>query len=529
MAQVQLGLFDTPPNQQEIRFSFAVVGLLFAALCFAFPMRNVPLYELSIYIPLIDAFMLFSELVIATLLFSQASVFRSKALVVLASGYLFIALILVPHALTFPQAFSPDGLLGAGVNTTAWLAVFRRFAFPLSIIIYALLKTSERAGQSSFERRRVPVMEGVFAAIGAAALATLLTTLCHDWLPPIFSNLRDTVRTSLVIINAVTILLTITAMILLSKRQKSVLDIWLMVALSGWIFQSILNLTLQSRYTLGWYGLSAMTLAASVIVMLALIGEANRLYARSALHVAQREREHDSRLMSMEAVAAAMAHEIGQPVAAARLSAAAAIELLDRKKPQPDEAIRSLRMIVNDCGRTFDVMKSMREMFAKNGERLSEFSFNDLVLETCSLLERALAARKVSLQLDLEHEVPLFLGNRTQLQRVLINLLTNAIDSVGATRRRDRKIQIRMLPSEDHIQIEISDSGLGLKPDDIARIFEPFFTTKSKGTGLGLSLSRTIIEEHGGRLWVSPGEKHGAVFHLRLPLDPSRRLKVDRE
>ena len=141
MVRDRLGLFDTPPDRQEIRSSLAVVGLLFGVLCLAFPLRDIRLGEISIFVPLVDSFMLFSELIIATLLYAQASVLRSRAMTVLASGYVFTALILIPHALTFPGAFTTDGLLGAGTNTTAWLAIFRRFTFPIAVISYALLKS----------------------------------------------------------------------------------------------------------------------------------------------------------------------------------------------------------------------------------------------------------------------------------------------------------------------------------------------------------------------------------------------------
>ena len=147
MAHERLGLFDTPPNRREIGLSLAIVGLLFAALFLIFPLRDTRLGEISAFVPLIDAFMLFSELIIATLLYSQATVFRSRALTVLASGYVFAALILIPHALTFPGAFSTNGLLGAGINTTAWLAIFRRFTFPIAVISYSLLKSADSGPQ----------------------------------------------------------------------------------------------------------------------------------------------------------------------------------------------------------------------------------------------------------------------------------------------------------------------------------------------------------------------------------------------
>jgi signal transduction histidine kinase len=164
------------------------------------------------------------------------------------------------------------------------------------------------------------------------------------------------------------------------------------------------------------------------------------------------------------------------------------------------------------------VIKSIRSMFTKDAGSLSEFGFDELVRETAQLLDRELAARKVSLELALDEKLPPIVANRVQMQRVLINILINAIESLGATRGRTRRIHIRSAsPDEKSVQLEISDTGTGIAPHEIERIFEPFFSTKSRGTGLGLSLSRTIVEEHGGRLWASPGDKHGMTFFLKLP------------
>ena len=526
MAPERLGLFDTPPDRREIRLSLAIVGLLLAALFLAFPLRDIQLGEVKAFVPLIDAAMLFSELIIATLLYAQAIVFRSRALTVLATGYVFAAIILVPHALTFPGAFATNGLLGAGINTTAWLAIFRRLTFPLAVIFYVLLKSADSAPRTESNWPAVRVVEWLMGAIILAALGALLTTLGHDLLPPIFANNRDTVPTSLVIVNLVTILLTIAAMALLFRQDKSVLDVWLLVALSGWIFQSLLNATLHSRFTLGWYGLNVMTLASSFIVMLALIAETSWLYARLALLTAARDREREARLMSMDAVTAAIAHEVSQPLTAVSLSATAGLHWLSQSQPDVSKAITSLQAISEDSKRTFAVIRSIRGMFGKGGGPISVFSLNDLVRETASLMERELAGAKVSLELALDESLPPIRADRVQIQRVLINLITNAMESLGTkggrTRRlsqsRPRCITVRSASLNGQgVQLNVSDTGAGIAADELEHIFDPFYTTKASGRGLGLPLCRTIVEDHRGRIWASQGEECGAIFHLELP------------
>lgn len=526
MAHERLGLFDTPPDRREVLLSLAVVGLLFAAVVCAFPLRDTQLGEIKAFVPLIDASMLFSELITATLLYAQAVVFRSRALTVLASGYVFAALILVPHALTFPGAFATNGLLGAGINTSAWLAIFRRLTFPTAVISYVVLKSADSQPLTDSNTPAPRVVEWLVGAITLAALGALLTTVGHDLLPPIFANARDTVHTNLVIVNLATILFTLAAMTLLFRQDKSVLDVWLLVALSGWIFQSLLNLTLHTRFTLGWYGLNSLTLASSFIVMLALIIETSWLYARLSLLTAARNRERDARLMSIDAVTAAIAHEIGQPLTAVSLSASAGLHWLTRRRPDIPKAIRSLHTISDDSQRTFGVIKSIRGMFGQAGGPVSVFSLNDLVRETASVMDSELAAARVALVLLLDESLPPIRANRVQMQQVLVNLATNAIESFGMIRgrsrllsqQRSRRITIRSASSDGQsVQLNVSDTGCGIAADELEHIFNPFYTTKASGTGLGLPLCRTIVEDHHGRLWASQGEECGAVFHLDLP------------
>lgn len=516
MAQERLGLFDTPPDPSEIRIGLSIVGLIYIALLAVLPVHDFHLGLIPGFIPTTSAILLVCDLITAAILYAQAAVFRSRALTVLASGYFFSGLLFIPYALTFPGAFSPNGLLGAGLNTTGWIAVVWRVATPTAILLYALLKRADTVAGPVAERPPARIILGAAVAVCLAVLVTLVTTLGRDMLPSFFVNQSEVIRSALVTVNIVVFSLTITAMVLLFRQEKSVLDLWLLVAMSAWLGQSLLNALLRSRFSLGAYVFFALAFLSNLIVMLALITESNRLYARLALTTAARDREREARLMTMDAVAAAIAHEVGQPLTAVKLSASAALRWLTSSKPNAEKATKSLRETLESSERTFDVIKSVRETFATGQESASEVSLNDLVRETASLMDRELAARKVSLQLSLDDSLPPVLANRVQLQRVLINLLTNAIESMDATRGRARRIAIRSGLDGRNVQLDVSDSGTGIPPEKLNQIFEPFFTTKATGTGLGLSLSRTIVEEHGGRLWASASEGYGATFHVQM-------------
>jgi signal transduction histidine kinase len=486
--------------------------VLTVAFVLILPWRAVRLAEVGAFIPTVDSLMFVADLITATLLYAQASVFRSRALTVLASGYLFAALLLVSHALTFPGAFAPDGLLGAGINTAAWVAIVQRGAFPVAIIGYVLLKQS----------RPDPHLEPGIAAFASAAIVlafgvTLLATAGHDWLPSFYVNRADQHYFNALTYQLVSFAVILTATIMLLRTRASVLDVWLLVALAGWMIQSLLIMTLHSRFTIGFYGLFAMLVASHLVVMLALVGEFYRLYARLAKATVARDRERDARLMSMDAMTAVISQEVGQPLTGVNLHARAALGWLQRSPPGVEGAVKSLDATIAAGRRTMDVVKGIRAMFDKRSTEATRFSLNDLVRETASFLERELAGDEVKLELTLDESLPVILADRAQIQRVLVNLFTNAIESLRATQEGVRRIAIRSSPSEGQaVLLEFSDTGPGIAPEEMPRIFEAFFTTKQAASGLGLSLCRAIVEDHGGRLWASTGARRGATFHLEL-------------
>lgn len=514
----RLGLFDTPPDRRQMRFSLAIVAVLAIALPIMLTLPDIRFRPIATFVPMVDAFMLLGDLITAALLYAQAVVFRSRALTVLASGYVLTALVLAAHALTFPGAFSPGGLLGAGINTAAWLGILWRAPLSAAVILYVVLKRADAASQLWTERPSPKILLGVLAAAGLAVAATILVTRGHDLLPPLFHNRTDLIHSNLIRVNFVLCAILLAAMAMLLRQGKSVLDMWVLVALAAFLVQCLLNMQVSARFSLSFYCQFGIQVFSHLVVLLALIAESNRLYARLALSTAARDRERDARLMSMDAVTAAIAHEVGQPLTGAITNALAGLSWLNRDRPEPEKAITAIRAAIDAGHRTAEVIKSIRAMFAKGLMSATEFSLNDLVRETASFLDRELTGERVEVELTLDEALPPVLADRIQIQRVLVNLFTNAIESLGATQGRPRRIAIRSARvNGEGVLLEMSDTGIGIQPEATPRIFDAFFTTKAAGTGLGLSLCRTIVEEHGGLLWATPGQRHGAIFHLQLP------------
>jgi signal transduction histidine kinase len=511
-----LGIFDTPPDRKQIRFAVLVAVLLVAAFLLILPVRDVPLRRIDGFMPTIDAIMFVGDCITATLLFAQGSVFRSRALMTLAAGYLYSALLLIPHALTFPGAFSPTGLLDAGINTTGWIATLQRLAFPIVIIQYVQFKRVETAPRLQRER---PEGAGLWiaAAISLAIAVTVLTTAGHDLLPPFYSNDAKLIYANSVAYQSLMFALLLVAVPMLIRTRRSVLDLWLLVALFGWLIQTALIMTLHARFTAGFYCLYGIVVASHLVVMIALVAESNRLYARLALSTTARDVEREARLMSMDAVAAAIATQVGQSLAAISLNASVGTCSLEGRKPNVAKAIAALGEIRDSAKRSFDMVGNVRSIFARAPEAAGEFSLNELIDETAPLLDSELSASKIALKLRLGEEMPPMRGSRVQLQQVLLALAKNATESAGTPLNGHRTFTVSSRAEARKIVLEVSDDGMGVAPEEVPHLFDAIQNDDGASTSIGLSLCRSIVEEHGGRIQAAHDDELGATFHLEFP------------
>jgi len=218
----------------------------------------------------------------------------------------------------------------------------------------------------------------------------------------------------------------------------------------------------------------------------------------------------------MHAVTASIAHEVNQPLAAIVANANAAKRFLAFATPNLDGARSAVSSIVADGHRASEVIESIRAMFKTIDQEQAPLDINKLVHDVLALME--VRADEVLVQTELNARPPGVIGNRVQLQQVILNLIMNALDSMSSVTQRPKLLRLRSeTHNPDGVLLSVEDSGTGIDPNDVERVFDAFFTTKSQGMGIGLSLSRSIVESHHGRLWVSSSSDRGSVFNVLLP------------
>jgi C4-dicarboxylate-specific signal transduction histidine kinase len=243
------------------------------------------------------------------------------------------------------------------------------------------------------------------------------------------------------------------------------------------------------------------------------------LHRREAsLREAQTELAHVSRVTTMGALAASIAHEVNQPLAGIVTNANASLRWLAADSPNLAEAREAIRRIVRDGNRAGEVVSRMRALFKKAVTAKERLDINEAIEEVVILTQSEARRNEVTLRMELAANLPPVMGDRVQLQQVVMNLILNAIEAMSTVEDRERVVVIGTQRGEggDEVRVAVRDSGIGLDPVRAERIFEAFHTTKPGGLGMGLSISRSIVENHGGRLWAVPNDGPGATFRFTL-------------
>jgi len=501
----------TTPTARQRRLTLVLAAIVLIATTIIAPFGAIQLRRIDGFIPATESALIILDFVTAVLLFSQSRIIGSRGLLLLASGYLFSALVVLPHLLTFPGAFAPTGLLGAGLSTTAWLFIFWHLGLPISVIGYALIDERRDLSPSA-------IYFSVTFVIGLACALTWIVAVHDDSLPALFVD-QIGLTPLANHVTSIDFAVSVVALVVLWFRRKSLLDLWLIVSVSALVGElAMTTFVITSRFSLGFYTQRIFSLTASTIVLSALLAEAMVLYARLANAIVRLRREQETKIMSAQAITAAIAHEIKQPLTRITAGGGAAQRFLKMVPPQFDKAQAALDGVVNAGHSTSAVIDGFRSLFGKADEEQQLVDINELIPEVLETLNIQFKDHRVSIRVDLTPKLPLVSGNKSQLQEVVSNLIINSIEAMETTTLEGRMLLIRTEIRGDKIAVAVEDSGPGIDKDQLGDIFTAFVTTKPHGMGLGLAISRMIIEYHGGKLTAASDSKYGgASFHFVLP------------
>ena len=539
-----------PPTSQERRLALGVIAALFVAFGLTAPFAAAtPLPRFASFILPVGAVIFVTDLITSVLLFVHFSIIRSPALLVLASGYLFTALIVIPHALTFPGAFAPTGLLGAGLQTTAWLYILWHIGFPLSLFAYAWLKDRSPLHKVTRGSTLFAIGWSVVIVISLICGVVWVTTTGDTFLPPLFVDDTSHFTPVTDFVVGLNILICVLALALLWMRRRSALDLWLMVVACALLTElATVGLLSGGRFTLGSYAGRAFSLVTSTVVLIVFLVEttcSNIMLERERDSTASAKRRlaaQGARLRRVNAfkneLLSTLAHNLKNPltVIVGRIDLLLRmVELLrrvDKGSLLPDRLrahIDQIRAAADRLTEMVDSLLSDARADALDITIRPEVTDLSALIHEVAEVNQPLAARKQQSIMVMAPPAYPFLCDGDRMREAIDNLLNNAVkySQIGGC------IEVALERQHQNAVVRVKDQGAGLSPEDLSRVFGRFQRLSAKPTGneisigLGLSMVKRIIDLHDGSVVAeSPGPGLGAIFTVTLPIQasaPSRK------
>lgn len=506
-------LSNSEPTAQQKRSAAFFVAVLAGAFLATLPFAGIDLKGTEALLPAYASAVLLVEVITAALLLTTYSMQRSRAVLVLSVAYLFSGLMVLPWVLTFPGVLDAFGL-NTDMQSTATIAAIRRLSFAALLVLYAVLRRNDAPAAAT---RGPTVATSVVAVLAAAAVLSFLVLSNHGSLPRLMVSIRE-VSGSWKYVAMAAGGLYVAALVLLLRCRLTVLDLWLTIV----VVTLLIEVTLLSfvsagtRLSLGWWAGRLCGFVSAGTVLLMLLSQTTALYARLAEAVSQERRIRESRLTTMEALSGSIAHEINQPLSSMVTNANAALKWLEKPVPDVAEAQEALSAIVDDGHRAGKIVEGIRLIFQKSARDREALDMAVIARDAVRRWQSDAAPAGLSFAADLDDAALPVVGNRSQLEQVLSNLIANAVDAT--TEAGGRWIRLRcQCEDRNWLLVSVEDSGPGVVPETAGRIFDPFFTTKPGGMGMGLMFCRSVVEAHGGRLWLDRDHSNGAAFRFTLP------------
>jgi signal transduction histidine kinase len=507
-----------PATERQRAVAVGIIILLIVATAVIAPFASIQLPQVDAFIPVLQTVVSVADLVTATLLFAQFSIQPQRALLALASGYIFSGSFAFLQTLAFPGGYAPAGLIG-DANTAAWMFVLWHTTFPAAILAYALSKDVTGVAALPGRSTMTAIAITVVCVLAVTAGLTWIVTAKTEYLPSFYTT---DVRLQTRFGNQINLALWLwgaTALAVLFARRRTILDLWLMVTLLAWMPNFLVAaLSSSVRFSVGWYAARGFVLVGSCTVLTGLLIETTFLYSRLASAIILQRRERTNRLLSVEAATAAIAHEINQPLGSMSLNCDAALECL-KATPLDLEELRScLTDVKNDNSRANEIVAGIRALFKTTAPQRTMAEINRLAREVLRMVDHDLHIHGISISTEFQEDVPQVRADPIQLQQVILNLVRNAIDAIAIGPATIKAIRlVTTYDGKSAVSLYVQDTGPGIATENETQIFDPFFTTKTSGMGLGLSISRRIIEDHGGDLRLTETSSRGCTFEIVLP------------
>jgi signal transduction histidine kinase len=508
-----------PATGRQEKIALGIVILLIVAAVAIAPFAGMQIPRVDAFIPVLQTVLSVVDFITATLLFAQYAIQPQRPLLALASGYLFSGSFAFLQTLAFPGAYAAAGLMGDAFNTPAWFFVLWNTTFPTAILVYALSKDAKTVTTMPGEATGRSIGSTIVCVFAVIAGLTWIVAEKSELLPSLYTA-NVTLQTRFA--NQINVALGLwvgTALIVLSLRRRTILDLWLVVTLLAWMPNFLVAAIASSvRFTIGWYAARCFVLIGSSMLLIVLLTETTFLYSRLASAMILQRRERKNRLLSVGAVTAAIAHELNSPLGAIALNASTALVQLRSNPPELEEMDDILEDIHTDSLRASAIISSIRELSTNTTDRRAPTRVEDVVRLVLRLVQHDLLINETSVVTEFSENIPYVHLDAIQLQQALLNLVRNAIDAMGSAAPERRRLRVTTSFNGSTVSLLVQDSGLGIPAKDRNRIFDPFFTTKSGGMGLGLAICSTAIESQGGKLRLIQSDSEGSIFEIALPV-----------
>jgi len=514
---------NMPATGQQKAIAVGVAVILFVAAAVIAPFASIQLGRIDAFIPVLQTSLTIADFITATLLFAQYSIQPQRALLALASGYIFSGSFAFLQTLALPGGYAPAGLIGDGPNSPAWIYVLWHTTFPAAVVVYALSKDAKGAARSGGPVI-APIAVTIACGLAVITLLTWIVTTKAEYLP-IFYDTDVRFQTPLGNqANVVLLLWNFIALAVLQFRRRTILDLWLALTLLAYSPNFLVAIIGSSvRFTVGWYAARCFVLVGSCMLLGVLLIETMFLYSRLASAITLQRRERTNRILSVDVVTGAIAHELGTPLGAIALNASTALSQLRSDSPDLADMEDILSDIESDSHRAGAIISSIREMTTKTALRSALTSAEDVGLLALRLLRHDLQINEVSVTTEFQGSLPEVRIDGMELQQVLLNLIRNAIDAMSSVPPESRQLRLKTrFDGDSTVLMSVRDTGPGVSVESRERIFDPFFTTKTGGMGLGLAISSTLVANHGGTLRLVKSDSDGSIFELAIPVGAQR-------